>query len=44
VIHHGTIRTSGTLEALRVESGAASLAEGFLVLLGEAGGSPEEAP
>ena len=35
VIHHGTIRASGTLQELQAISGAKDLTQGFLTLLGE---------
>jgi sodium transport system ATP-binding protein len=35
IIHHGAIRTTGTLEELHAQTGASTLAQGFLTLLGE---------
>ncbi|MGM0575632.1 MAG: ABC transporter ATP-binding protein [Myxococcota bacterium] len=42
IIHHGTVRASGTLDDLLERAGAASLSQGFFTLLGEApaGGLP----
>jgi sodium transport system ATP-binding protein len=35
IIHHGAIRTTGTLDELHAQTGASTLAQGFLTLLGE---------
>ena len=44
IIHNGTVRAEGRLEELQAQSGAPSLSQGFLALLGEDGDPQGDGP